>query len=149
MIDGVALVPLTRIGDERGALLHMLRSDAPHFRGFGEVYFSIVKPPSVKAWHRQHVMTRHYAVPLGAAKIVLYDDRRGSPSLGEVQEVRLGEDNYQLLVIPPMIWSGFTALADRPALIADCTTHPHDPAQASRRDPFDPTIPYRWEPAAP
>jgi dTDP-4-dehydrorhamnose 3,5-epimerase len=149
VIDGVALIPLRRIADERGAILHMLRCDAPHFRGFGEIYFSLVNPKAVKAWHRQHVMIRHYAVPCGAAKIVLYDDRRDSPSAGEVQEVLLGEENYQLLVIPPLIWSGFTALADRPALIADCATLPHDPAQASRRDPFDPAIPYRWEHATP
>ena len=148
MISGVALLPLKRIGDERGALLHMLRSDAPHFQGFGEIYFSLVTPPSVKAWHRQHRMTRHYAVPVGTARIVLYDDRPGSPTAGQVQEVVLGENNYQLLVIPPMVWSGFAALGDRPALIADCTTLPHDPAEASRRDPDDPAIPYRWERAA-
>jgi len=145
MIDGVKIVPLRQIVDQRGKLLHMLRNDAPHFAGFGEIYFSLVNPGSVKAWHLQQVMVRNYAIPIGMVKIVLYDDRPGSPTAGRVQEIVLGEDNYQLLVIPPRIWSGFTAQGDRPALVADCTSIPHDPDQVRRRDPFDPAIPYIWD----
>ena len=48
MIDGVVITPLKQIRDERGAVLHMLRTDAPHFAGFGEVYFSVVNPGVIK-----------------------------------------------------------------------------------------------------
>ena len=41
MIDGVQIHPLRQIPDERGKIMHMLRSDAPHFQGFGEIYFSM------------------------------------------------------------------------------------------------------------
>ena len=41
-IDGVIVVPLRRIPDERGTILHMLRRDDPHFIEFGEIYFTSV-----------------------------------------------------------------------------------------------------------
>jgi dTDP-4-dehydrorhamnose 3,5-epimerase len=145
LIDGADLIPLRQIGDERGKVMHMLRSDTPHFTGFGEIYFSSVHPGIVKAWHLQCVARRHYAVPVGRIRAVLYDDRVGSPTAGAVEEFLIGEDNYQLLIIPPGIWSGFVALGEGPALVADCMTAPHVPAEARRRDPVDPSIPYRWD----
>jgi dTDP-4-dehydrorhamnose 3,5-epimerase len=147
LIEGVRIVDLKRSKDARGELLHMLRSDAPHFLGFGEIYFSSINPGAVKAWHLLENATRHYAVPVGNVKIVLYDDRAGSKTAGAVEEVLLGEDHYGLLIIPPRIWSGFAALGGKPALVADCTTLPHNPKQSRKRDPGDPAIPYRWEEA--
>jgi len=43
-IDDVLITDLRQIGDERGAVLHMLRCDAPEFVRFGECYFSEVLP---------------------------------------------------------------------------------------------------------
>ena len=40
MIDGVKVVPLRQIVDERGKIMHMLKATDPHFLGFGEIYFS-------------------------------------------------------------------------------------------------------------
>ena len=37
MIDGVVITPLRQIVDERGKVMHMLRRDAQHFSGFGEI----------------------------------------------------------------------------------------------------------------
>jgi dTDP-4-dehydrorhamnose 3,5-epimerase len=145
MIEGASLVPLRQIGDERGKVMHMLRSDAPFYKGFGEIYFSTVNPGFVKAWHLQLATIRHYAVLAGTARVVLYDDRDGSATSAAVNEFVLGEDNYHLLVIPSGVWSGFAAIGDQRALIADCTTRPHDPADVRRRDSLDPTIPYRWD----
>src|SRR5262249_30512202 len=51
-IEGVRVVPLARIPDERGTVLHMLKASDPHFLRFGEIYFSMVYPGIVKGWHR-------------------------------------------------------------------------------------------------
>ena len=101
MIEGVSVRPLRQILDERGKIMHMVRADAAHFRGFGEIYFSCVYPGVVKGWHIHDRMTLNYAVPAGHIKLVLYDDRANSPTKGEVQEIFLGADNYQLVTIPP------------------------------------------------
>lgn len=143
-IHDVTVTPLRRIPDERGAVLHMLRADAEHFQGFGEIYFSLAYPGAIKAWHRHREMTLNYAVPMGMIKLVLYDDRPGSPSLGEVQELHIGALEYALVTIPPLIWNGFTAEGGEPALVANCATIPHDLQEIERLDPLGGAIPYSW-----
>jgi len=145
MIEGVKIVSKRQILDERGAIYHFLREDDPEFIQFGEVYFSWIYPGVIKAWHIHHVMTLNYVVPVGRVKLVLYDDRPGSPTCGKLQEFFLGEGNYQLVQVPPMVWNGFKGIGTVPALVANCATIPHDPAEIERLDPFSPQIPYHWE----
>ena len=144
MIEGVLVTPLRQILDERGKVMKMLSRDDAAFRDFGEIYFSGVYPGVVKGWHLHKQMVLNYAVPQGRIKLVLYDGRDGSRTRGEVQEVFLGPDNYQLVTVPPMVWNGFKGLGNEMALVANCASIPHDPQEISRCDPFDPSIPYDW-----
>ena len=143
MIEGVDKTPLRRIPDERGTVLHMLKSTDPHFRGFGEIYFTTVYRDIVKGWHRHREMSLQYAVPIGRIKLVLFDDRAGSSTQGTVEEHFLGPDDYSLVQIPPGVWSGFKGMTEM-SLVANCCTHTHDPARSDRLDPFDNHIPYDW-----
>jgi dTDP-4-dehydrorhamnose 3,5-epimerase len=144
MIDGVIVTPLKQIVDERGKVMHMLRADAPHFTSFGEIYFSCAYPGSIKAWHRHRRMTLNYAVPHGRIKFVLFDDRPGSASRGEIMELFLGPDSYNLVTVPPLVWNGFKGLGTEMAIVANCASIPHDPEEIERRDPFDAAIRYDW-----
>ena len=38
MIKDLIITPLRKIPDERGSIMHMLRSDAPHFVKFGDLF---------------------------------------------------------------------------------------------------------------
>jgi dTDP-4-dehydrorhamnose 3,5-epimerase len=145
VIEGVAVHPLRRIPDERGMVMHMLRADAPHFERFGEIYFSTVYPQVVKGWHLHRRMTLNYAVVSGMVKLVLYDDRADSPTRSELMELFVGDDNYVLVTVPPLVWNGFKGVGTTPAIVANCATVPHDPAEIERLDPFSPRIPYRWD----
>lgn len=144
MIDGVLVVPLARIPDERGTVYHMLKATDPHFRQFGEIYFSSVYRGVIKGWHRHREMTLNYACVFGRIKLALYDDRPESPTCGELQELFLGPDQHALAVVPPGVWNGFKGLSDPFALVANCCTHPHDPGRSERIDPFGGAIPYDW-----
>jgi dTDP-4-dehydrorhamnose 3,5-epimerase len=144
VIEGVQVIPLRRIPDERGTIMHMLRATDPHFVQFGEIYFSTIYRGVVKGWHRHREMTLNYACVFGRVKIVLYDERAGSPTHGELQEIFLGPDNHALVVVPPEVWNGFKGMNDPFAIVANCCTHAHDPARSSRLDPFDNHIPYDW-----
>ncbi len=144
MIEGVLVTPLRQIPDERGKIMHMLRADDPHFERFGEIYFSVVYPGVVKGWHRHIRMVLNYAAVSGMIKLVLYDDREGSRSMGEVQELFIGEDNYCLVRIPSLVWNGFKGFGTKPAIVANCATLPHDPAEIQRFDPRSNVIPYDW-----
>jgi dTDP-4-dehydrorhamnose 3,5-epimerase len=145
MIDGVVVTPLRQIPDERGKVMHMLRVDSPVFMQFGEIYFSTVFPGAVKAWHIHKEMTLNYAVPHGRVKFVLYDDRPASPSRGEVQEIFLGPDSYNLVTVPPRVWNGFKGIGTETAIVANCASIPHRPDEIERIPAADPRIPYDWQ----
>jgi dTDP-4-dehydrorhamnose 3,5-epimerase len=78
MIHDVVVTPLKQFADERGRVMHMLRSDAPTFAGFGEVYFSSIYAGAIKAWHLHRRSVCHYAVPVGQIRLALYDPRQHS-----------------------------------------------------------------------
>jgi dTDP-4-dehydrorhamnose 3,5-epimerase len=143
LIEGLQVVPLRRIPDERGTVFHMLRASDPHFRTFGEIYFSSVYRDAIKGWHRHADMTLNYACIWGRVKLVVFDDREGSLSRGECQEIFLGPDDYSLVVIPPGIWNGFKGMAEV-SVMANCCTHEHDPRRSERVDPHSGHVPYDW-----
>ncbi len=144
MIDGVKVIPLRKIVDERGKIMHMLKATDPHFIRFGEIYFSTAWPGTVKAWHIHQTMTVNNAVLSGHAKLVMYDLRESSPTKGELMEVYLGEDNHCLVQIPPGIANGYKAYGDKEVILANCGTEPHDPNEMLRLPPFTDKIPYDW-----
>ena len=143
-IDGVKVVPLRRIPDERGTIYHMLRRSDEHFLEFGEIYFTTIYEGVVKGWHKHREMTLNYACIHGRIKLALYDDREGSASRGRIMERFLGPDDYSLVVIPPGIWAGFKGMTRPFAIVANCCTHEHDPSRTTRLDPFSDEIPYDW-----
>ena len=143
-IEGVVDVPLQQFVDERGAVFHMLRCDAPHFTRFGEVYFSETNPGVVKAWKRHCQMTQHFAVPVGVLRLVIFDDRPRSSTGGRVAVFDLGRSNYRLVSVPHGLWYGFACTGDGPALLANCSDLPHDPDESESIPADSLQIPYRW-----
>jgi len=144
MIDGVKIIPLKQIPDERGKIMHMLKSTDPHFEKFGEIYFSVAYPGVIKGWHLHKKQTQFYAVISGMIKLVLYDERKKSPTSGELMEIFVGEYNYQLVRIPVGVVNGYKAIGLTPAIVANCATEPHDPDEMLRYDPLKSQIKYDW-----
>jgi dTDP-4-dehydrorhamnose 3,5-epimerase len=130
-IDGLIVTALRVIADERGAVLHVLRADAPEFTAFGECYFSEVNPGAVKAWKRHSRQTQNLAVPAGRVRFVVYDARETSPTRGAIDVIELGRpDAYLRLHIPRHLWYGFKCVSDTPALVVNCADIPHDSTES-------------------
>jgi dTDP-4-dehydrorhamnose 3,5-epimerase len=144
MIQDVLISPLRQIADERGKIMHMLKSTDPYFEKFGEIYFSTIYPGVVKGWHIHIRMTLNYAVVYGTIKLVLYDEREDSSTKGELMELFIGEANYSLIKVPPGVWNGFKGVGVTPSIVANCATLPHDPNEINRLDPHNNHIPYNW-----
>ena len=144
MIEGIKIIPLKQIEDERGKVMHMLRNDSKNFTKFGEIYFSTVHPEKVKGWHLHSKMTLNYAVVLGEIKLVLYDARPKSKTKGQVQEFFLSQKNYKLVSVPPLIWNGFMGTGDKTAIVATCADLPYEDTEIKRKSAFDKDIPYDW-----
>lgn len=145
MIEGVIVTPLRQIFDERGKVMHMMKETSPQFSRFGEIYFSCTHPGAIKAWHLHKEMTLNYAVVYGEIKCVLYDDRVGSSTRGQVQEFFMSPENYFLLTVPPGVWNGFKGIGTQSSIVANCASLPHDPNEIERKDAFDASIPYDWQ----
>lgn len=138
MTAGWSLHPLRQFPDDRGTVLHMLRADDAHFERFGEVYFSTILHRAVKAWHQHRNKTCNFAVPIGAVRVVIFEEG------GRPEEMRLGRREYGLLTIRPRVWYGFEGLAEGESLITNCASEPYDPAESVSLPPDTDRIPYRW-----
>ena len=143
-IHDVVITNLKVISDERGAVLHMLRCDDSIFNKFGEIYFSIVNHGMVKAWKKHKKMTQHLAVPKGKIRLVIYDDRPESESYEKIEILDIGNDNYCLVKIPPLVWYGFKGISSESAIIANCTDIPYKPEETIKLDLHTDRIPYNW-----
>jgi dTDP-4-dehydrorhamnose 3,5-epimerase len=77
-------------------------------------------------------------------RLVLHDAREGSPGRGRTVVIETGERDYALVTIPPGVWTGWQAMDGTSALVANCTTDPHDPDEVERAAPDSPLIPYQW-----
>lgn len=147
MIDGVKVKDLKVMPDERGLLMEMWRSDDPDFQKFGQVYVTMVYPGVVKAWHYHKKQTDHFVCVSGMAKVVLHDDREGSPTHGETNEFVIGWQKQRLIIIPNGVYHGFTAVGAEPAMIVNTPTelYNYDEPDEYRRPFDDPAIGYDWD----
>lgn len=144
-IDGVTLTQLRQIVDERGAVLHMLRNDAPEFTQFGECYLSEIRPGAIKAWKRHKLQSQNLAVVTGRVQVVIYDPREKSSSSGLIQVFELGRpDAYFRLHLPSGLWYGFSCISQENALIVNCADIPHDPDESEIMPVDTSEIPYIW-----
>jgi len=145
MIEGVIITKLKKIDDERGSVLTMLRSDTKIFKSFGEIYFSTIFNKSIKAWHLHKKAILNYACISGKVKLVLFDDRKESKTLGRYSEHILTPEDFFLITIPPFIWNGFIGLNKAESIVANCISLPHDESEMVRRKHNDEYFKYNWE----
>lgn len=143
-IEGVQITPLKIFSDDRGSVMHMLRNDSKIFDKFGEIYFSTIFKDKIKAWHLHKEATLNYACVYGEVQLVLFDERKGSSTFGEYQELLLSLKNYSLITIPPNIWNGFKGLSDKFSIIANCLNLPHNEKEMVRLDIKDNRFKYHW-----
>ncbi|HUW32350.1 MAG TPA: dTDP-4-dehydrorhamnose 3,5-epimerase family protein [Planctomycetota bacterium] len=146
MIDGVKTKKLRVIPDERGRLMEILRCDDDLFVKFGQIYVTSAYPGVVKGWHYHKKQYDNFACIVGMMKIVLYDDRDGSPTRGEVNEFFIGTHNEELLQIPPKVIHGFKCISDTEAIVLNCPSEPYNPAEPDefRIPAHSPQVPYDW-----
>jgi len=145
MIEGVIIKKLKKIPDDRGKILHIMKSTDEEFKKFGEVYCSTIYPNVVKGWHIHTKMTLNYVVLKGMIKFVLYDDRKNSSTYKKIHEVYMGDNNYVRVTVPPGVWNGFMGIGTKESFVVNFTDIPHDPSEIHRMDPHENTkIEYDW-----
>jgi dTDP-4-dehydrorhamnose 3,5-epimerase len=147
MIDGVVKKQLKLIPDERGRLMEIMRRDDDLFVQFGQVYLTTTYPHVVKAWHYHKKQDDFITCVKGSLKLVLYDNREGSPTRDEVNEFFIGDFNPMLVKVPKMVYHGWKCVSEEEALVINIPTEPYDRESPDefRLDPHQNNIPYTWQ----
>jgi dTDP-4-dehydrorhamnose 3,5-epimerase len=147
MIKDVTVKQLKLIPDERGRLMEILRCDEEIFTKFGQVYLTTTYPGVVKAWHFHKKQDDFIVCVKGMLKLVLYDDREGSPTKGEVNQFFIGDFNPGLVKVPKAVYHGWKCISTEEALVINAPTEAYNPKEPDeyRLDPHKNDIPYDWE----
>jgi dTDP-4-dehydrorhamnose 3,5-epimerase len=146
VIEGVATKKLRVIPDERGRLMECLRSDDELFIKFGQMYMTTTLPGVVKGWHLHHTQWDNIVCVKGMIKLVLFDERDGSPTKGQVDEFFMGEHGPLLVRVPPGVWHGWKCASADEAYIVNAPTevYVYDAPDQEELPHDTPRIPYDW-----
>ena len=90
-LKNIRTYPLQKIAAIGGDVMHAVKHSDVDFFGFGEAYFSWIKPGAVKAWKRHREMSLNLIVPLGEIRFVFHDTEEKS-----FKEIFLIGKRYQL-----------------------------------------------------
>ncbi len=145
-IHDVVIKKLVTHADDRGYFREVLRDDDNLLRRFGQTSVTKTYPGVIKAFHWHQKQDDLWYVVDGMARVVLYDQRPGSPTQGETQVIYAGEDNPVLILIPQGVAHGYQVLGNKPVILFYHTTESYDPqAPDEERIPFDdPSIGFDW-----
>ena len=145
MIEGVELKELTTHRDERGFFREIARdTEEIVTEGWAQLSHSLMHPGVAKAWHVHPNQIDWWYVPVGDLKVALYDTRDGSSTIGQLDELFLGEHyDAHLLKIPAGVAHGCRVIGGLTHLIY-MTSKTYDPDEEGRIPHDDPDIGYDW-----
>lgn len=145
IIEGVLVTPLKQIYHPKGDIFHALKNTEASFTGFGEAYFSTIKPNVIKAWKRHFEMTLNLVCIRGEIYFVLYDGREESKTCGQFMEVILSPSkHYCRLTVPPDVWMGFKGIDKTDSLLLNIANIPHDPTEQENIPMEESSIAFDW-----
>ena len=157
-IEGVEVLPLQRIVDDRGLFMEVYRRNATHpgserlpafLAGveLAQLNFSLVTVGHhIKGLHYHLEQTDiWFCPPPSKIKVVLFDIRKGSPTSGRTQVVVLGDGKDALVKIPPGVAHGYKPLTTPCGLFYLVTKCFDLGAPDEHRVPFDhPAVKDLW-----
>lgn len=130
MLDDILVTPLSKIDVVGGNVMHCMRANDSGYLGFGEAYFSFIKPGAIKAWKRHTQMTMNIIVPIGMVRFVFFITNSNGTAV--FREENIGKDKYVRITVPPGIWFGFKGISLSNSLILNIASIPHDPLEVER-----------------
>ena len=127
MINDVKIKQLKRFCDDRGFLTEVLKSGDDVFVEIKQTTYTETYPGVVKAFHWHKKQWDVWFVVKGMARVVLYDLREGSETMGETQSFCVGQDNLVLIAIPPGVAHGYQVLGNERVGLLYHASEPYDP----------------------
>lgn len=115
--------------DERGTICELL--DPRWGWGWGDAplvyaYFFTIRPGWAKGWAMHKGHEDRYCILSGEMKVVLYDARPDSSTLGLVSEIYMTEQRRAVVSIPPGVWHADENVGTGDALGVNFPTRPYE-----------------------
>jgi dTDP-4-dehydrorhamnose 3,5-epimerase len=136
-IEGVVVRPLRKFTDGRGWLVELFRQDEleAEFRP-AMAYLSSTEPGVTRGPH-EHVGQADLFCFLGPANFAvrLWDNRPASATYRRVMALRAGQDNPQMIIIPPGVVHAYRNVSDESGLVINCPNRLYQ--GAGRNEPVD------------
>lgn len=145
-IAGVTLMEVRHVLRDAGHLTEVLRRDwFDQPVEIDQIFQVTLVGQGLSAWHVHLETTDRLFVNTGHVKIVLFDARHDSPTVGRVNEFRLGERRPGLVVVPPGVWHGLKNLETTTSTVLNIVDRAYAYEEPDHwRLPADsPEIPYR------
>jgi dTDP-4-dehydrorhamnose 3,5-epimerase len=146
-LDGPILLSPAKHGDHRGFFQETFRRDAYAELGIREDFVqdnhSRSRRGIVRGMHFQPGMSKLVRVARGAVFDVLVDLRKGSPTFGQWEGIRLDDENLHQLYCPDGFAHGFCVVSDIADLVYKCSDY-WDPAAERVFAYDDPEVGIEW-----
>jgi len=138
MIDGVKIKQLKIFTDDRGFLTEILKEGEEVFKEIKQATYTESYPGVIKAFHWHKKQWDIWFIAGGMAQVVLHDLRKDSPTYKKTDVFYLGDDNRQVLLIPPGVAHGYRVLGKKRARLMYFVTEKYNPETPDEeRIPFD------------
>ena len=150
-IEGAFEVTPRQFPDERGVFLESFRGDRlaealGHRLDVIQTNVSLSSRGTVRGVHFAEVppsQAKYVTCPSGALLDVVVDVRRGSPTFGQWEAVRLDDENRAAVYVPEGAGHAFMALEDRTVIQYLCSA-PYAPGREHGVHPLDPALGIDW-----
>ncbi len=147
VIAGVEVKRLTIHADHRGTLTPALDIRDPFWsEPIVYAYRISILPGRIKGWGMHRLQTDRYLMTAGCVRVVLFDGREDSESVGAAMELNFTDRTPGLVKIPPGVWHADQNWGESEALIVNFPTRAYDPENPDkfRIDPHAGVIPFDW-----
>ena len=150
-VAGVEFRPTRPVPHEDGHVTEVARASWPEIAApIVQVHVTTTFAGRVRAWGLHPRGTDRLFVVSGLVKLVVFDGRKDSPTVGRWSEFVVSEKNPGLLIVPPNLYHGWKNLGNDLAVIINMPDRMYDYEQPDALDlPWDSQaardlIPYAW-----
>jgi dTDP-4-dehydrorhamnose 3,5-epimerase len=119
-----------------------MKEGDPGYAGFGEAYFSLVRPGVIKGWKRHRRLTLNLIVTQGRIRFIVCDDGRGAPRFKEALLSLDSAETYRRLTVAPGLWMAFRGEGESVNMLLNIANLRHDPDETENAALE--TFPFRW-----
>jgi len=107
LIDGVQIHEMSNVITRNGVMTEVVRPEWEIGRiAIKHMIHVELRAYAISAWHCHHLQTDRIFVTEGTLRVVLFDDREGSPTKGKINVFHLGRLRPSTILIPPFVWHG-------------------------------------------